>query len=73
MGFRTLFCFQIFTIEIEKYRFKQKMKIEFLEKNSIFDKKIRFSGIFEVSQLKLRNSSFQQNGLFRHQNSLRNS
>ena len=29
--------------------------------------------IFQISQLKLRNSSFKQNWLFLHQNSLRNS
>ena len=29
--------------------------------------------IFQISQLKLRNSSFKQNGLFLHQISLRNS
>ena len=32
-----------------------------------------FLRIFQVSQLKLRNSSFKQNGLFLHQISLRNS
>ena len=30
MGFRNQFCFQILTLEIKKYRFNQKMKIEFL-------------------------------------------
>ena len=30
MGFRIQFCFQILTLEIGKYCFKQNMKIEFL-------------------------------------------
>ena len=38
-----------------------------------FDQKLRFLRIFQFTQLKLRNSSFTQNGLFLHQNSLRNS
>ena len=36
-------------------------------------KKYFFFRIFQISQLKLRNSSFKQNGMFLHQNSLRNS
>ena len=45
----------------------KKVKIEFfLEKNAIFDQKLRFLIIFQISQLKLRNSSFKQNGLFLH-------
>ena len=32
-----------------------------------------FLRIFQVSQSKLRNSSFKQNGLFLHDNNLRNS
>ena len=38
-GFRIQFCFQILTLEVEKYRFKPKMKIDFWEKNAIFDQK----------------------------------
>ena len=36
-------------------------------------KKLRFLRIFQISQLKLRNLSFKQNGLFLHKISLRNS
>ena len=36
-------------------------------------KKLRFFRIFQISQLKLRNSSFKQNRLFLHQINLRNS
>ena len=39
----------------------------FLTKNYVFLR------IFLISKLNLRNSSFKQNGLFLHQNSLRNS
>ena len=39
----------------------------FLTKNYVFLR------IFQISELKLRNSSFKQNGLYLHQNSLRNS
>ena len=51
----------------------KKMKIDFWENNAIFDLKLRFLRIFQIYKLKLRNSSFKQNGLFWHQNSLRNS
>ena len=51
----------------------KKVKIDFLEKNAILTKNYVFFRIFQISQLKLRNSSFKQNGLFLHQNSLRNS
>ena len=34
---------------------------------------LRFLRVFQISQLKLRNSSFKQNGLFLHQTTLRNS
>ena len=39
----------------------------FLTKNNVFLRN------FQISKLKLRKSSFKQNGLFLHQNSLRNS
>ena len=39
---------------------------------AFFDQKLRFLRNFQNFQLKLRNSSFKQNGLFLHQNSLRN-
>ena len=45
----------------------------FWEKNAIFEQKLHFLRIFQIFELKLRNSSFKQNGLFLHQNSLRNS
>ena len=51
----------------------KKVKIDFLENNAIFDQKLRFLRNFQIPKLKLRNSSFKQNGLFLHQNSLRNS
>ena len=38
-----------------------------LTKNNVFLRN------FQISKLKLRNSSFKQNGLFLHQNNLRNS
>ena len=73
-GFIIQFCFQILTLEVEKYPFKPKSENLFCwEKNAIFDQKLRFLRIFQISQFKLRNSSFKQNGLFLHQNSLRNS
>ena len=50
----------------------KKVKIDFWEENAFFDQKLRFLRIFQFTQLKLRNSSFKQNGLFLHQNSLRN-
>ena len=51
----------------------QRMKIDFWENNAMFDQKLRYLRIFQIYKLKLRNSSFKQNGLFWHQNSLRNS
>ena len=51
----------------------KKVKIEFLGENAIFDQKLWFLIIFQIFQLMLRNSSFKQNGLFLHQNGLRNS
>ena len=42
-------------------------KMPFLTKNYVFERN------FQISNMKLRNSSFKQNGLFFHQNSLRNS
>ena len=38
---------------------KNKIKLNFVRKNSIFDQTLRFLRIFEISQLKLRSSSFQ--------------
>ena len=52
---------------------KKVTELIFWEKNAIFDQKLRFLRNFQISKLKLRNSSFKQNGLFLHQNSLRNS
>ena len=37
------------------------------------NKKYVLLRIIQISELKLRNTSFKQNGLFLHQNSLRNS
>ena len=72
-GFRIQFCFQILTPEVENAVLSKKVKTDFLEKNAIFDQKLRFLRVFQSSQLKLRNSSFKQNGLFLHQIRLRNS
>ena len=46
MWFRIQFYFQILTLEIEKYRFKQKSEDCFLGENGIFDQKLRFLLLF---------------------------
>ena len=68
--FRIQFCFPILTLEVENTVLSKRVKIG---EKCLFDKKLRFLRIFQISHLKLRNSSFKQNGLFWHQTSLRNS
>ena len=72
-GFRIQFCFQILTLEVENTALSKKVKIDVIGGKCHFLPKMTFLRIFQISQLKLRNSSFKQNGLFLHKISLRNS
>ena len=72
-AFEFSFVFKSLPYMLKNTVLSKKVKIDFLGENAIFDQKLRFLRNFQISKLKLRISSFKQNWLFLHQNSLRNS